>query len=498
MLPTGCYPGGALYVGKNENLKSTKIIALLEKEYGLTVTKGTEFDNNKVVMPERSKPKKDEIEKAIRTGESPPRLVLQQVIDEALNDNPDVHDFTERLFIAGVTVKPNIASTGRVNGLAFDLNGITFSGSKLGKKYGWSQLQKQIDYNPERDNSLLKRLKEAAQKNDEIISSQPTSQYTISFDAKARENSERIGISDDRHHKSVKAGIVSTQPGRTNVSAKSKQDKPKIRQIKHHVGGRFSTSSRNDYNSYIPVKKRDFNMQNEIEIKRKKRHRQQEDELLIITGKKRDDMDSQNFADEQKKFYKTINLAFEKRGNSWYSKHSGMLAFTEMDDKIVGGEGLMNKDGTYNEAAMKAMKQAAQLKFGDTFHSTGPADYVRESWFATAKIGCLNTGYEPQTSDLDRLIDELKKHEEKYGKPIYLHPVILKQLSDHKKQLDYTKQRMKTASGGKSDAAIKAEQKRLLNQKQAGSVNIGVMVDRFRNKQEQTNNHENKPDQPSV
>ena len=436
--------------------------------------------------------KKNEIEKTIRTGQAPTRLLLQQVIDEALIDNPDLHDFTERLFIAGVTVKPNIASTGRVNGLAFDLNGITFSGSKLGKKYSWNQLQEQIDYNPERDNSLLKRLKEAAQKNDEIISSQSTSQYTISINEKAREDSERIGSSDDRHHKSVKAGIVSTQPGRTNVSAQSKQDKPKVKQIYRDTDDHFNTSSSNDYNSFINVKKRDFNMQNEIEIKRKKRHRQHEEQLLIITGKKRDDMDSQKLAEEQKEFYKTLELAFEKRGNSWYSKHNGMQAFTEMDDKIVGGEGLMNKDGTYNEAAMKAMKQAAQLKFGDTFHSTGPAEYVRESWFATAKIGCLNTGYEPQTSDLDRLIDELKKHEEKYGKPIYLHPVISKQLNDHKRQLDYTKKHMRTASRGKSEAESKADTKRALNQKAMATVNIGSMVDRFRNKHEQRNDHENR------
>jgi len=50
---------------------------------------------------------------------------------------------------------------------------------------------------------------------------------------------------------------------------------------------------------------------------------------------------------------------------------------------------------------------------------------------------------------------------------------------------------MRTASGGNSDAEIKTEQERLLNQKQSATVNIGTMVDRFRNKPEHLNNHEN-------
>ena len=477
-------PDGTIHNSSHESMKSTRIISKIEKKHGLTITKS--FDDDAGMI---AKPKKNEIEKAIRTGQSPTRLLIQRVIDEALNDNPDFHDFTERLFIAGVTVKPNIASTGRVNGLSFDLDGITFSGSKLGKKYAWNQLIKQVSYSPERDNSLLQKLKEVAQKNDEIRSSQTTSRDAISINAKAREDCERTSISHDGHNKSAKTGLVSTQNGRANVSAQPRQDKPKVKQIKRNAGDHFSVSSNNDNSDHIHLNKGVFTMPNETEIKRKKRQRKQE--LLIITGKKRNDLDSEKFAEEQKKFLKTLELAFEKRENGWYSKHNGKLAFTEMDDKIVGGEGLMNKDGTYNEAAMKAMKQAAQLKFGDTFESIGSAEYVRESWFSTAKIGCFNTGYEPEPDDFDRLIDELKRHEEKYGKPLYLHPGISKQLNDHKRQLEYTKRHMRTASGGNSDAEIKTEQERLLNQKQSATVNIGTMVDRFRNKPEHLNNHEN-------
>ena len=54
---------------------------------------------------------------------------------------------------------PNIASTGRINGFSFEYNGIAFKASQLGKGYSWSALQSRIDYQQERDNAFLFKLK---------------------------------------------------------------------------------------------------------------------------------------------------------------------------------------------------------------------------------------------------------------------------------------------------------------------------------------------------
>jgi hypothetical protein len=46
-----------------------------------------------------------------------------------------------------------------MNGFSFEYNGIAFKASQLGKGYSWSALQSRIDYQPERDNAFLFKLK---------------------------------------------------------------------------------------------------------------------------------------------------------------------------------------------------------------------------------------------------------------------------------------------------------------------------------------------------
>jgi len=159
---------GKLYLGQNENLISTRIVQQLEKDHGLTITKGAEYDQEtgKVIMPDKKKPTKNEIEKSERTGENIPRVELQNLVMEAKLDNPDILVFMDRLTKKGVSVIPNIASTGRMNGFGFGLNGLSFYGSKLGKEFVWNQLKNEVNYNPERDfdfdNKKLKTITEVS------------------------------------------------------------------------------------------------------------------------------------------------------------------------------------------------------------------------------------------------------------------------------------------------------------------------------------------------
>ncbi|POE07373.1 relaxase, partial [Pectobacterium odoriferum] len=63
------------------------------------------------------------------------------------------------LVARNITVVPNIASTGKMNGFSFEYQGIAFKASQLGKGYSWSALQNRLDYQPERDNAFLLALK---------------------------------------------------------------------------------------------------------------------------------------------------------------------------------------------------------------------------------------------------------------------------------------------------------------------------------------------------
>jgi len=153
---------GTLYLGKNENLKSTKIIQRLEKVYGLTITKGPEYQDGKIVMPDQKRPTDGELGQWQRTGDQPPRYKLIELVDQALADGPTAVQFVERLQAAGVTVKPNLGKE-KLNGFSFEIDGVPFKGSQLGNNYkGQALFQRGLTYEQSRDHEALKRLTSAA------------------------------------------------------------------------------------------------------------------------------------------------------------------------------------------------------------------------------------------------------------------------------------------------------------------------------------------------
>ncbi|HCZ9316958.1 TPA: relaxase/mobilization nuclease domain-containing protein, partial [Escherichia coli] len=137
--------GGKLYLGKNENLISTRIISELERVHGLTETTGVTGSRRQ----DKRKPSRNEVKMAERTAAPCPKSQLQALIDNALTHRPDLLTFVRLLEQEGVTCKPNIATTGKMNGFSFQYQGIAFKASQLGKKYGWSSLQALIDFTAE-------------------------------------------------------------------------------------------------------------------------------------------------------------------------------------------------------------------------------------------------------------------------------------------------------------------------------------------------------------
>ncbi|ECJ9947888.1 relaxase/mobilization nuclease domain-containing protein [Salmonella enterica] len=137
--------GGKLYLGKNENLISTRIISELERVHGLTETTSVTGSRRQ----DKRKPSRNELMMAERTAAPCPKSQLQALIDKALIQRPDLLTFVRLLEQEGVTCKPNIATTGKMNGFSFQYQGIAFKASQLGKKYGWPSLQALINFTPE-------------------------------------------------------------------------------------------------------------------------------------------------------------------------------------------------------------------------------------------------------------------------------------------------------------------------------------------------------------
>ncbi|WP_336714461.1 relaxase/mobilization nuclease domain-containing protein [Pantoea ananatis] len=134
---------GQLYLGKNENLISTRVIQDLEQDHKLTRTKGPS-----PAKPRKKQRKLTRNEKMMqeRTGEKASKKVIQEAIDAILTffDTITIEDFIYELQKQNISATANIASTGKMNGFSFEHQGVAFKASQLGKAYSWSNMSKRI------------------------------------------------------------------------------------------------------------------------------------------------------------------------------------------------------------------------------------------------------------------------------------------------------------------------------------------------------------------
>ena len=113
--------------------RSETLIRKLEQKYNLTELVRKEESN---VLS------KGEIEKCLRTGESPDRLVLQSIINELLKQHLTMHEFFEKLKGKEIEVKLNKSSTGLVSGISFKYKEVTYKGSKINRSLSYNNLLK--------------------------------------------------------------------------------------------------------------------------------------------------------------------------------------------------------------------------------------------------------------------------------------------------------------------------------------------------------------------
>ena len=97
-----------------------------------------------------------------RTGKINVRKCLHTLLDELAVPQPQMPQVIEQLQQRGVSVKVWFTSTDQARGISYGMNGVAFSGSKLGKAYTFPGLQKYrgVEYKPERDNPLIQELME--------------------------------------------------------------------------------------------------------------------------------------------------------------------------------------------------------------------------------------------------------------------------------------------------------------------------------------------------
>ncbi|MEL6139552.1 MAG: hypothetical protein AAFR42_19365, partial [Cyanobacteria bacterium J06628_6] len=77
-----------------------------------------------------------------RTGEVGIREQLLTQIEQATADSPTMPELMNQLQQNGVTVRVGYTRTGKVKGISYALDGVAFSGTKLGRAYTFPGLQK--------------------------------------------------------------------------------------------------------------------------------------------------------------------------------------------------------------------------------------------------------------------------------------------------------------------------------------------------------------------
>lgn len=146
-------PDGQLYLGRNENLISTRIIQELERDHQLTQTKGPSPSS----PPKVRKPSRNEEKMEARTGIKAPKKIIQEAIEAVLSfyGTITIDDFIYELGKQNITATANIASTGKMNGLSFEYEGIAFKASQLSKDYSWSSLRQKVTLTPAVDPQVI-------------------------------------------------------------------------------------------------------------------------------------------------------------------------------------------------------------------------------------------------------------------------------------------------------------------------------------------------------
>ena len=151
---------GSVWLGQHSAFNTIAACERLEVKHGLTITQSLKGQKSDV-----SAPTKNEIEQALRTGEKPARIVLQNALQAAMVGKPDLQTFIDRVQAVGIDPRFNVASTGNVAGVSFSVGDVAFKGSQLGKKYSWNTIKNKVIYDKNRDDELVRSF--SARKDDE-------------------------------------------------------------------------------------------------------------------------------------------------------------------------------------------------------------------------------------------------------------------------------------------------------------------------------------------
>jgi hypothetical protein len=155
---------GSVVSDAQDYRRSETIIRQIEKDFDLTVVESSHLLDEEKAVDHHKAPDRGQIIYSEVSGEAPPAMRIAALIDGIIEDGVTVSELIEQLEGAGIAVHPNIASTGRVSGLAYEFDGVRVTSKAMGRGFTWANLQKRgLTYEPDRDDATIREARDLRQ-----------------------------------------------------------------------------------------------------------------------------------------------------------------------------------------------------------------------------------------------------------------------------------------------------------------------------------------------
>jgi Relaxase/Mobilisation nuclease domain len=146
-------------------IRSEKVLRQIEQDYQLVQVQGSREKLQRTPSTGQIRRiRREQEEYSLGQRDSPPERTIkeqvQQTIDNASVDNPQMPLFIMRLQVDGISVRTGFTRNGKSKGISYEKDGQAFSGTQLGAAYTFPGLQKHrgVDYQSQRDDQRLNEL----------------------------------------------------------------------------------------------------------------------------------------------------------------------------------------------------------------------------------------------------------------------------------------------------------------------------------------------------
>ncbi len=134
---------GEVVSDKWDYRRAEKLAREFEKKYNLKEVQNSTETEKKALS-------KGIIENFKRTGNLPVKSQLQEVVSSSLEDSNNIRDLITKVNENGANIIFH-HSDKKIFGLSFELDGVAFKASQLGKAYSWNKIKTKLKYDHERE-----------------------------------------------------------------------------------------------------------------------------------------------------------------------------------------------------------------------------------------------------------------------------------------------------------------------------------------------------------